>query len=67
MVPGMRPGGAPIPNFYMPMVPQGQRPAGRRGAGPIQQAQQPVPLMQQQVKNLYMPVILLVFMYTSLK
>lgn len=50
MVPGLRPGGGPIPNFYMPMVPQGQRPAGRRGAGPIQQTQQPVPLMQQQVK-----------------
>ncbi|KAL1822155.1 hypothetical protein ACET3Z_008933 [Daucus carota] len=49
MVPGMRPGGAPMPNFYMPMVPQGQRPAGRRGAGPIQQTQQPVPLMQPQM------------------
>ncbi|KAI3797535.1 hypothetical protein L1987_32793 [Smallanthus sonchifolius] len=30
LVPGMRPGGAPIPNFFMPMVQQGQRPGGRR-------------------------------------
>lgn len=47
----MRPGGAPIPNFFMPMVQQGQqgqRPGGRR-AGSVQQTQQPVPLMQQQV------------------
>ncbi|KAB2030215.1 hypothetical protein ES319_D05G215400v1 [Gossypium barbadense] len=28
---------------------QGQRPGGRRGAGPVQQTQQPVPLMQQQM------------------
>ncbi|KAJ0759492.1 hypothetical protein HanLR1_Chr04g0161921 [Helianthus annuus] len=46
LVPGMRPGGAPIPNFFMPMVQQGQRPAGRR---PAQQNQQPVPLMHQQM------------------
>lgn len=53
LVPGMRPGGAPMPNFFMPMVQQGQqgqRPGGRRaGAVPVQQTQQPVPLMQQQM------------------
>lgn len=52
LVPGMRPGGAPMPNFFVPMVQQGQqgqRPGGRRGAGPVQQAQQPMPLMQQQM------------------
>ncbi|XWS25582.1 hypothetical protein CRYUN_Cryun27aG0080500 [Craigia yunnanensis] len=50
LVPGMRPGGPPVPNFFVPMVQQGQlgqRPGGRRGAGPVQQTQQPVPLMQQ--------------------
>ncbi|KAL7601791.1 hypothetical protein Lser_V15G24641 [Lactuca serriola] len=53
LVPGMRPGGGPMPNFFMPMVPpgqQGQRPGGRRGGMPGQQnQQQPVPLMQQQM------------------
>jgi polyadenylate-binding protein len=53
LVPGMRPGGGPMPNFFMPMVPpgqQGQRPGGRRGGVPGQQnQQQPVPLMQQQM------------------
>ncbi|KAL4313539.1 hypothetical protein GQ457_01G000850 [Hibiscus cannabinus] len=48
LVPGMRPGGAPMPNFFVPMVQQGQRPNGRRG-GVVQQNQQPVPLMQQQM------------------
>ncbi|KAI5655271.1 hypothetical protein M9H77_32458 [Catharanthus roseus] len=51
LVPGMRPG-APIPNFFVPLVQQGQqgqRPGGRRGAGPVQPAQQPVPIMQQQM------------------
>ncbi|KAK4284569.1 hypothetical protein QN277_001383 [Acacia crassicarpa] len=51
LVPGMRPGGGPMPNFFMPMVQQGQqgqRPGGRR-AGAVQQNQQPVPLMQQQM------------------
>ncbi|XVF45104.1 hypothetical protein PTKIN_Ptkin02bG0179100 [Pterospermum kingtungense] len=51
LVPGMRPGGAPMPNFFVPMVQQGQqgqRPGGRR-AGAVQQGQQPVPLMQQQM------------------
>ncbi|PNT49364.2 hypothetical protein POPTR_002G124200v4 [Populus trichocarpa] len=52
LVPGMRPGGAPMPNFFVPLVQQGQqgqRPGGRRGGGPVQQTQQPVPLMQQQM------------------
>ena len=47
-MPGMRPGGAPMPNFMMPMVQQGQqqRPAGRRaGPGGMQQ----MPMGQQQV------------------
>ncbi|XP_028781146.1 polyadenylate-binding protein 2 [Neltuma alba] len=51
LVPGMRPGGGPMPNFFMPMVQQGQqgqRPGGRR-AGAVQQNQQPVPLIQQQM------------------
>ncbi|XXG56200.1 hypothetical protein AAC387_Pa03g3681 [Persea americana] len=53
IVPGMRPGGGPMPNFFVPIVPQGQqgqRPGGRRaGAGPVQQTQQPVPMLQQQM------------------
>jgi len=53
LVPGMRPGGGPMPNFFMPMVPpgqQGQRPGGRRGGVSGQQnQQQPVPLMPQQM------------------
>ncbi|KAK6938662.1 Polyadenylate-binding protein/Hyperplastic disc protein [Dillenia turbinata] len=52
LVPGMRPAGAPMPNFFVPLVQQGQqgqRPGGRRGAGPVQQTQQPVPMMQQQM------------------
>ncbi|KAK8518840.1 hypothetical protein V6N13_017892 [Hibiscus sabdariffa] len=51
LVPGMRPGGAPMPNFFVPMVQQGQqgqRPGGRR-AGAVQQNQQPAPLMQHQM------------------
>ncbi|CAA6669994.1 unnamed protein product [Spirodela intermedia] len=54
LVPGMRPGGAPMPNFFVPMVQQGQqqvqRPGGRR-AGPGSMppaAHQPMPLLQQQ-------------------
>lgn len=42
-----------MPNFFVPLVQQGQqgqRPGGRRGGGPIQQNQQPGPLMPQQVK-----------------
>ncbi|KAG1363951.1 polyadenylate-binding protein 2 [Cocos nucifera] len=54
LVPGMRPGVAAMPNFYMPLVQQGQqaqRPGGRRaGGGPMQQTQQhPMPLIQQQM------------------
>ncbi|XVE55855.1 hypothetical protein DITRI_Ditri03aG0190900 [Diplodiscus trichospermus] len=49
LVPGMRPGVPPVPNFFVPMVQQGQRPGGRRGAGPLQQTQQPVPMIQQQM------------------
>ncbi|KAJ8767073.1 hypothetical protein K2173_012631 [Erythroxylum novogranatense] len=51
LIPGMRPGAAPMPNFFVPMVQQGQqgqRPGGRR-AGTAQQSQQPVPIMQQQM------------------
>lgn len=44
LVPGMR------PNYFVPVVQPGQqnqRPGGRRsGTGPMQQAQQPIPLMQ---------------------
>ncbi|GAB2293789.1 Polyadenylate-binding protein 8 [Dionaea muscipula] len=50
LVPGMRPGAGPMPNFFVPMIQQGQqgqRPGGRRGAGPVQQGQQPLPVMQQ--------------------
>lgn len=53
LVHGMRPGGAPVPNFFVPLVQQGQqaqRPGSRRaGAGPVQQAQQPMPVIQQQM------------------
>ncbi|KAG6588672.1 Polyadenylate-binding protein 8, partial [Cucurbita argyrosperma subsp. sororia] len=51
LMPGMRPGGGPMPNFFVPMVQpgqQGQRSGGRR-AGAIQQTQQPGPMMQQQM------------------
>ncbi|XP_004499044.1 polyadenylate-binding protein 2-like [Cicer arietinum] len=52
LVPGMRPGGGPMPSFFVPMVKQGQqgpRPGGRRGAGPGQQPQPQGPMMQQQM------------------
>lgn len=54
LIPGMRPGGAPFPNFFMPMVQPGQqvqRPGGRRGtSGSVHQNQQhPMPMIQQQV------------------
>ncbi|MBA0828072.1 hypothetical protein Goarm_012795 [Gossypium armourianum] len=42
LVPGMRPGGPPMPNYFVPIVQQGQRPGGQRGTGPVQQAQQPM-------------------------
>ncbi|KAE8723750.1 Polyadenylate-binding protein 8 [Hibiscus syriacus] len=51
LFPGMRPGGAPMPNYFVPMIQQGrqgQHPGGRR-YGAVQQSQQPVPLMQQQM------------------
>ncbi|XP_044489291.1 polyadenylate-binding protein 2-like isoform X1 [Mangifera indica] len=51
LVPGMRPAGAPMQNFYVPVVPPGQqsqRPSGRR-AGAMQQTQQHVPVMQPQM------------------
>ncbi|CAH8361929.1 unnamed protein product [Eruca vesicaria subsp. sativa] len=52
MVPGMRPGGAPMHNFFMPMVQQGQqRPGGRRPGGIQHQQQQQVPMMQQQQQH----------------
>ncbi|KAK7351631.1 hypothetical protein VNO77_11220 [Canavalia gladiata] len=47
-VPGMIPGSAPMPNFLVPLVQQGQQgqhPSGHGGAGPMQ----PLPLMQQQM------------------
>ncbi|CAL5377399.1 unnamed protein product [Camellia sinensis] len=50
LVPGMRPCQLPIPNFFVPLVQQGQHPGGRHAGGvPVQQCQQPVPLMQQQM------------------
>lgn len=68
LLPGMRPGGAPMPNFFMPMVQQGQqgqRPGGRRGgAVPVQQGQQPLPLMQQQVSVILQSPIILFFHVT---
>ncbi|KAI4318409.1 hypothetical protein MLD38_032115 [Melastoma candidum] len=51
LVPGMRPGAAPMTNFLVPMVPQAQqgpRPGGRR-AGVVPQGQQQLPMMQQQM------------------
>ncbi|CAN7090227.1 unnamed protein product [Brassica rapa subsp. narinosa] len=48
MVPGMRPGGAPMHNFFMPMVQQGQQRPGGRPSGGIQQQQQQVSMMHQQ-------------------
>ena len=50
LVPGMRPGGPHMPNYFVPVVQQGQqgpRPGIRRGAGA--QVQQPVQSFQQQV------------------
>ncbi|GMH13823.1 hypothetical protein Nepgr_015664 [Nepenthes gracilis] len=50
LVPGMRPGAAPMPNFFVPLMQQGQqgqRPGGRRGAGAAQPSPQPMPVMQQ--------------------
>lgn len=50
LVPGMRPGGPHMPNYFVPVVQQGQqgpRPGMRRGAGA--QGQQTVPPFQQQI------------------
>ncbi|NP_001151785.1 Polyadenylate-binding protein 8 [Zea mays] len=52
LVPGMRPGGPHMPNYFVPVVQhqqgqQGPRPGIRRGAGA--QGQQPVPPFQQQI------------------
>lgn len=61
----MRPGG-PIPNFFVPLVQQGQqgqRPGGRRGAGPVQPAQQPVPMLQQQVGHFFLFFIMKIFTF----
>nr|GFC02246.1 polyadenylate-binding protein 2-like [Tanacetum cinerariifolium] len=52
LVPGMRLGGDPMPNFFVPVIQQGQRGqqlGGRRGIGPMQQNQQSVLMIQQQV------------------
>ncbi|XP_074369961.1 polyadenylate-binding protein 8-like isoform X2 [Apium graveolens] len=49
LAPAMRPSVGPIPNLYVPMVPPGQRPGVRRGAGPSQQIQQAGPLLQHQM------------------
>lgn len=60
----MRPGGGPLSNFYVPLGhqgQQGQRPGGRLGAGPMQQPQQPVPLMQQQVCSFLTSVVSVFF------
>nr|GMD45555.1 polyadenylate-binding protein 2-like [Ipomoea batatas] len=47
LVPGMRPGGHIC---QISLCHRGQRPGGRRGgSGPMQQGQQPVPMMQQQM------------------
>ncbi|KAH7835573.1 hypothetical protein Vadar_027475 [Vaccinium darrowii] len=52
LLPGMSPGGPPMPNFFVPMVQQGQqgqRPGGGHGGPvPVQQGQQPLPFVQQQ-------------------
>ncbi|GAB2291682.1 poly(A) binding protein Pab2 [Dionaea muscipula] len=55
LVPGLRPAGAPVPNFFVPAAAQqGQHPNGRRPGGvPMQQnLPRPLPLMQQQQQML---------------
>ncbi|KAL0726366.1 hypothetical protein Bca4012_022459 [Brassica carinata] len=51
LVPGMRPGRGPVPNYFRPMVQQQQqqRPGGGRRPGGIQQSQQQVHMMQHQM------------------
>lgn len=45
----MRAGVGHVPNLYVPVIPSGQMPSGRREAGPPQQTQQSMPLSQHQV------------------
>ncbi|KAH7279245.1 hypothetical protein KP509_37G012300 [Ceratopteris richardii] len=57
---GLRPGGTPMPNFYVPMVQrqgqQGPRPMGRRGNPPQQQQQQAQQFLRNNNRGLrYMP------------
>ncbi|KAL1821899.1 hypothetical protein ACET3Z_016768 [Daucus carota] len=49
LAPAMRAGVGHVPNLYVPVIPSGQRPSGRRGAGPPQQTQQSMPLSQHQM------------------
>ncbi|GMI96724.1 poly(A) binding protein 2, ARABIDOPSIS POLY(A) BINDING 2, POLY(A) BINDING PROTEIN 2 [Hibiscus trionum] len=49
LVPGISLRGPPAPNFFVPMVQQGQRPGGQSGAGPVRQTQQPMSSMQQEM------------------
>lgn len=61
LVPGMRPGGPHMPNYFVPVVQQGQqgpRPGMRRGAGA--QGQQTVPPFQQQVFPLQISTVILI-------
>lgn len=63
----MRPGAGPMPNFFMPLVQQGQQgqlPGGRRG-GPPQQNQQQVPMMQQQVVLQFLDFLILFIKYCT--
>lgn len=47
LLPGVRPGLAPVPNFFVPMGRQGQ--PGQRAAGGRRPVQQPLPVVQQQM------------------
>ncbi|GAA0169085.1 RNA metabolism protein [Lithospermum erythrorhizon] len=52
LVSGARPGAPPMPNFFMPMLPQGPpgpRPGARRPQASFQQGQLPVPPIHQQM------------------
>lgn len=69
IVPGMRPAGGPMPNFFVPMVQQGgqqqaQRPVGRRGGQvPGQLLQQPMHFLPHQViLHCYFLEFLLIFL-----
>lgn len=66
LVPGMRPGGPHMPNYFVPVVQQGQqgpRPGMRRGAGA--QGQQPVPFQQQVFSHQISMVILILGGYDA--